>query len=48
MKISHMRAASDLVRLHICAVSPEPSMIALKRRDVNEGLGQIVYTSYVI
>ena len=39
-KISHMRAANDLARLHICAVSPEPSLIALKRRDVNEGSGQ--------
>ena len=30
MKISHMRAANDLAKLHICAVSPEPSLIALK------------------
>ena len=30
MKISHMLAANDLARLHICAVSPEPSLIALK------------------
>ena len=29
-KISHMLAANDLARLHICAVSPEPSLIALK------------------
>ena len=48
MKKSHMRASSDLTRLHICAVSPEPSLNAIKRRDVNEGSGQIVYTSYVI
>ena len=41
MKISHMRAANDLARLHICAVSPEPSLIALKRRDVNEGSGRL-------
>ena len=45
LKISHMRVANDLARLHICAVSPEPRLVALKRRDVNEGLGQIVDTS---
>ena len=32
-----MRAASNRVKLHICAVSPEPMQIALKRRDVDEG-----------
>ena len=42
------RASNDLARLHICAVSPEPSLIAIKDRDVNEGTCQIVYTSYVI
>ena len=48
MKISHMLAANDLARLHICTVSPEPSLIAQKRWDIDEGSGQIVYTSYVI
>ena len=43
-KISHMRAANDLARLH-CAVSPEPSLIALKRRDVYQGSGQTFFTS---
>ena len=38
-----MRAANDLARLHICTVSPEPSLIALKWKDVNEGSVQIVY-----
>ena len=38
-----MRAANDLARLHICTVSPEPSPIALKWKDVNEGSVQIVY-----
>ena len=28
-----------------CAVSPEPSLIALKRSNADEGSGQIVYTS---
>ena len=45
MKISHMRAANDLARLHLCAMSPEPSLMALKRRDVNEGSGQFFCTS---
>ena len=36
-----MQAVSDLARLHICAVSPEPLQITVKRRDVDEGLGQI-------
>ena len=40
-----MRVANDLARLLICGVSPEPWLVALKRRDVNEGLGQIVDTS---
>ena len=40
-----MRAANDQVSLHIHKVSPEPSLIALKRRDVDESSGQIVYTS---
>ena len=39
-----MRAANDLARLHICAISPEPSLIALQRRDVSEGSGHF-YTS---
>ena len=40
-----MRASNDLARLHICAVLPEPWLIVLKRRVVNKGSGQIVYTS---
>ena len=40
-----MRVAKDLARLHIYAVSPEPWLVALKRRDGNEGASQIVYTS---
>ena len=34
--------------MHIRTFSLEPSLIALKRRDVDEGSGQIVYISYVI
>ena len=33
----HMRAAKDQTRPHICAVSPEPLKIALKRWDIDEG-----------
>ena len=40
-----MRAANDQANLHIHIVSPEPSLIALKRKDVDEGSGQVVYTS---
>ena len=40
-----MRAANDQASLHIHIVSPEPLLIALKRRDVVEGSGQIVYNS---
>ena len=40
----HMRAGKDQASLHIQAVSPEPSLIALKRRHVDEGSGIIVYT----
>ena len=32
-----MRAAENQARLYICAVSPGPLQIALKRRDVDEG-----------
>ena len=32
-----MRTAANQARLHICAVSPEPLQIALKRTDVDEG-----------
>ena len=39
-----MRAANDQASLHIHLVSPEPSLIALKRKDVDEGSGQLVYT----
>ena len=48
MKISHMRPANDLARLHICAVSPEPWLIALKRRDVNDGSGKLFIPVHVI
>ena len=44
----YLLAANDLARLHVCAVSPEPWLIAQKRWDIDEGSGQIVYTSYVI
>ena len=40
-----MRAAKDQASMRICTVSPEPLLIALKRRDVDEGSGQNVYTS---
>ena len=43
-----MRAANDHASLHIHIVSPEPSLIAFKRRDVDEGLGQIVLPVHVI
>ena len=36
--LSHMRAASNQVKLHICAVSPGPLQITLKRTDVDECL----------
>ena len=32
-----MRAAKDQARQHICAVSPEPLKITLKRWDIDEG-----------
>ena len=40
--ISNMRAANDLARLNFSAVSPEPSLIKLKRRDEDEGSCQIL------
>ena len=40
--LSHMRAAKDQASLHIRTVSPETSLIALKRRDIDEGSVQIV------
>ena len=43
-----MRAAKDLSSMHIRTVSSEPSLIVLERRDIDEGSGKIVYTSYVI
>ena len=43
--LSHMRAAKDQASMHIRTVSLEPSLIALKRRDVDKGSGQVVYTS---
>ena len=39
-----MRAAKDQASLHIHTVSPEPSLIALERRNIDEGSGIIVYT----
>ena len=41
----HTRAAKDKASLNIRIVSPEPSLIALKRSDVDESSGYIVYTS---
>ena len=35
-----MGAGKDQASLHIRAVSPEPLLIALKRRDVDAGTGQ--------
>ena len=48
MCLSHMRAANDQASLHIHIVSPELSLIALKRRDVDEGSCQIVIPVHVI
>ena len=42
---SHIRAANDQASLHIRTVSPEPLEITLKRRDVDEGLGQLVWAN---
>ena len=39
-----MRAAKDQASLHIHTVSPETSLIALERRDIDEGSGIIIYT----
>ena len=33
----------DQASMHIRTVSPEPSLIALKRRNIGEGTGQIVW-----
>ena len=35
-------SSKDQTRLHIGAVSPGPLQIAVKRRDVDEGSGQIL------
>ena len=43
MKISYMRAANDQGSLHIHTVLSEPSLIALKRRNIGEGTGKIVW-----
>ena len=43
-----MRAGIDQASMHIRTVSSEPSLIALERRNIDEGSGQIIYTSYVI
>ena len=40
-----MRAANDLARLHFSAVSPEPSLIKLKRRWEDKGSCLILLTS---
>ena len=40
--LSHMRAAKQQASLHIRTVSPEHLLIALKRRNIDEGSGQIV------
>ena len=40
--LSHKRTSKDQTRLHIGAVSPEPLQITVKRRDVDEGSGQIL------
>ena len=40
--LSHKRTSKDPTRLHIGAVSPEPLQIAVKRRYVDVGSGQIV------
>ena len=37
----HLRAAKDQARQHIHAALPEPLQITLKRKDKDEGLGQI-------
>ena len=37
----HLRAAKDQARQHIHAALPEPLQITLKRKDIDEGLGQI-------
>ena len=41
----HKPAGKDQASMHIRTVSLEPSLIALKRRDVDEGSGKILYTS---
>ena len=43
-----MLAANDLARLCICTVSPESSLIASKKWDIDEGSGQIVYLGETI
>ena len=43
-----MRAVNDQASLHIHKVSQQRSLIALKRRDVDEVSGQIVYPANVI
>ena len=43
--LSHIRAEKDQASMHIRTVSPEPLLIALKRRDADEGSGQIGHTS---
>ena len=45
--LSHKRyqTGNDQTRLQICAVSPEALGIALKRRDVDDGSGPILWAS---
>ena len=41
----HMRAVKAKMSLHICAVTPQPLLLALKKRDVDEGSGQTLWAS---
>ena len=44
--LSHMRAVKAKMSLHICAVTPQPLLLALKKkRDVDEGSGQTLWAS---
>ena len=42
--LSHMRATKGQMSLHMLAVSPQPLLLALKKRsDVDEGSGPILF-----
>ena len=43
--LSHMRAAKAKMSLHICAVTPQPLLLSLKKRDVDEGSGPTLWAS---